>query len=133
MFTSNTTMVFLPGDHVLDRKITVANVARLTMWGDSSSDRMATVVCNESVGFSFTIIRTKSGILRIVQPTTHSMLGVYDSCLPLARQIEGDFERLVCKIVQSAFQRSRPSNKLTTVSIPQGTLALSILTRSSYQ
>ena len=41
---------------------------------------------------------------------------------------EGDFERLACKIVQSAFQWSRPSNKPTTVSIPQGTLASSILT-----
>ena len=47
-------MVFLPGDHALDRNITVANVASLTMRGDSSSDRMATVVRNGSVGFSFT-------------------------------------------------------------------------------
>jgi len=53
-FTSNTTMVFLPGDHVLDRNITVANVARLTMRRESSSDNVATVVRNGSVGFSFT-------------------------------------------------------------------------------
>ena len=53
-FTSNTTMVFLPGDHVLDRNITVANVTRLTMHGQSSSDNIATVVRNGSVGFSFT-------------------------------------------------------------------------------
>ena len=53
-FTSNTTMVFLPGDHVLDRNITVANVARLTMHGESSSGSIATVVRNGSVGFSFT-------------------------------------------------------------------------------
>ena len=53
-FTSNTTMVFLPGNHVLDRSITVANVARLTMHGESSSDKIATVVRNGSVGFSFT-------------------------------------------------------------------------------
>ena len=53
-FTSNTTMVFLPGDHVLDRNITVANVARLNMRGESSSDNIATVVRNGSVGFSFT-------------------------------------------------------------------------------
>ena len=53
-FTSDTTMVFLPGDHVLDRNITVANVARLTMHGESSSDNIATVVRNGSVGFSFT-------------------------------------------------------------------------------
>ena len=56
-FTSNTTMAFMPGDHVLDRNITVANVARLTMYGVSSPiniDSMATVVHNGSVGFSFT-------------------------------------------------------------------------------
>ena len=46
-------MVFLPGDHTLDTNITVANVARLTMHGESSSDSMATVVCNGSVGFLF--------------------------------------------------------------------------------
>ena len=53
-FTSNTTMVLLSGDHVLDRTITVANVARLIMRGESSSDNMATIVRNGSVGFSFT-------------------------------------------------------------------------------
>ena len=52
-FTSNTTMVFLPGDHVLDRNITVDNVARLTMHGESSPGNIATVVRNGSVGFSF--------------------------------------------------------------------------------
>ena len=48
-------MVFLPGDHVLDRNITVANVARLTMHGGSgsSSDSIATVVRNGSVGLIF--------------------------------------------------------------------------------
>ena len=53
-FTSNTTMVFLSGNHTLDRNITVANVARLTMHGESSSGNLATVVRNESVGISFT-------------------------------------------------------------------------------
>jgi len=52
-FTSNTTMVFLPGDHTLDMNITVANISRLTMCGESSSDYVATVVCNGSVGLSF--------------------------------------------------------------------------------
>ena len=47
-------MVFLPGDHVLNADITVANVARLTMRGESSSDNIATVVRNGPVGFSFT-------------------------------------------------------------------------------
>ena len=53
-FTSNTTMVFLPGDHTLDMNITVANVTRLTMRGESSSDNRATIVCSESVGLNFT-------------------------------------------------------------------------------
>ena len=46
-------MMFLSGDYVLDTNITVANVARLMMWGEFSSDNIATVVCNGSVGFSF--------------------------------------------------------------------------------
>ena len=53
-FTSNTTMVFLPGDHTLDMNITVANVDRLTLCGESSSGNRATVVCSGSVGLSFT-------------------------------------------------------------------------------
>ena len=53
-FTSNTTVVFLQGDHVLDTNITVANVTRLTMHGDSFSGNVATVLRNGSVGFSFT-------------------------------------------------------------------------------
>ena len=53
-FTYNTTMVFLPGDHVLDTNITVANISRLTMHGHSSVANTATVVRNGSVGFSFT-------------------------------------------------------------------------------
>ena len=53
-FTSNTTMVFLPGDHALDTSITVANVTRLTMCGVSSSANIVTVVCRGSVGLSFT-------------------------------------------------------------------------------
>ena len=53
-FTSNTTMVFLPGDHALDRTVTVANIARLTMRGESPSDKIATIVRNGSVGFGFT-------------------------------------------------------------------------------
>ena len=47
-------MVFLPGDHVLDMNITIANVARLTMSGEPSRGIMATVVRNGPVGFSFT-------------------------------------------------------------------------------
>ena len=53
-FTSDTTMVFLPGDHTLDMNITVANITRLTIYGESSSDNIATIFRNGSVGFSFT-------------------------------------------------------------------------------
>ena len=53
-FTSNTTMVFLPGDHALHTNITVSNVTRLTMGGESSSGNRATVVCSGSVGIRFT-------------------------------------------------------------------------------
>ena len=53
-FTSNTTMMFLPGDHTLDRNITVANLTRLAMHGEPSSSSIATIVRNGSVGFSFT-------------------------------------------------------------------------------
>ena len=53
-FTSNTTMVFLPGDHALDTNITVTNVTRLTMRGESSPSSVATIVCKWSVGLSFT-------------------------------------------------------------------------------
>ena len=53
-FTSNTTMVFLPGDHALNMSITVASETRLTMRGESSSGNRATVVCSGSVGLRFT-------------------------------------------------------------------------------
>ena len=54
-FTFNTTIVFLPGDHVLDADITVANVSRLTMRGETSSDNYtATVVCSGPYGLIFT-------------------------------------------------------------------------------
>ena len=46
-------MVFLLGDHVLNKNITVANVARLTMHGESSSGSVARIVCNGSVGLNF--------------------------------------------------------------------------------
>ena len=53
-FTSNTTMVFLPGDHVLNINIEVANVDRLIMHGESSSGNKPIVVCNGPVGLHFT-------------------------------------------------------------------------------
>ena len=52
-FTSNTTMVFLPGQHTLDLNITVTNVARLTMRRNFSANDVAMIVCNGSVGLSF--------------------------------------------------------------------------------
>ena len=56
-FTSNATIVFLPGDHALDTNVTVANIGRLTMYGESSSGNIANIVCNGSVGFSFTSMK----------------------------------------------------------------------------
>ena len=55
-FTSNTTMRFLPGDHTLNINITVSNLTRLAMHGESSPRKRATVICNVSVGLSFTSI-----------------------------------------------------------------------------
>ena len=46
--------MFLPGDPFLDVNITVANVNRLKMCRESSSGNIAPIVCNGSVGFSFT-------------------------------------------------------------------------------
>jgi len=43
-FTSNTTMVFLPGDHTLEMNITVANIDRLRMHGECSSSYAARIV-----------------------------------------------------------------------------------------
>jgi len=46
-------MVFLPGDHTLDMNITVTNISRLMMRGESSSGYVAKVICNGSVGLHF--------------------------------------------------------------------------------
>ena len=53
-FISNTTMVFLPGDHYLDTSISVDNVVKFTMHGESSLGNTVTVVRNGSVSFNFT-------------------------------------------------------------------------------
>ena len=53
-FTSNTTMLFLSSYHALNTNITVTNIVRLTMHGESSSGNIATIVCLVSVGLSFT-------------------------------------------------------------------------------
>ena len=73
-FTSNTTMMFLPGDHVLDRNITVANVTRLTMRGESSSGNRATVVCNGSFFLIFTsMVDLKIHLLDFTSFTSHAL------------------------------------------------------------
>ena len=53
-FTSNTTMSFLLDNHALDVSIIVANVSRLMMCGEFSSDSIATIGRDGSAGFSFT-------------------------------------------------------------------------------
>ena len=52
-FTSNTIIVFLPGDHILDKNITVADKTSLIMRGGSFSGNIATIVCNGPVGLNF--------------------------------------------------------------------------------
>ena len=67
-------MVFLPGDHVLDRNITVANVTRLTMRGESSSGNRATVVCNGSFFLIFTsMVDLKIHLLDFTSFTYHAL------------------------------------------------------------
>ena len=50
-FTPNITMVFLPGDHVLNRNITISYNSRLIMRGDVFSGSQPTITCNGLVGF----------------------------------------------------------------------------------
>ena len=44
-------MVFLPGDHVLNRNITISSKSKLIMRGDVSSGSQPTITCNGLVGF----------------------------------------------------------------------------------
>ena len=53
-FTLNTTMVILPGDHAVDKDITVSNIARLTMHVESSSCNPPTIICSGLVILGFT-------------------------------------------------------------------------------
>ena len=46
-------MVFLPGDHILDKNITVTYKTNLTIHGESSPVNRATIVCKGPVGLSF--------------------------------------------------------------------------------
>ena len=71
-FTSNTTLVFLPGDHVLDRNITVVNVTRLTMRGESSSGNRATVVGTFHLIFTSTV-DLKIHLLAFTSFTYHTL------------------------------------------------------------
>ena len=47
----NITMVILPGDHVLNRNITISYKSKLIMRGDVSSGSQPTITCNRLVGF----------------------------------------------------------------------------------
>ena len=53
--TSDTTLIFLPGNHSLDRDIAVANVTRFVMLGDSTSlpSIASTIVCKGPHVFTF--------------------------------------------------------------------------------
>ena len=48
------TVVFLAGEHSLSTNITVANVVGLTMVGELSLNKVATIFCSGSVVLSFT-------------------------------------------------------------------------------
>ena len=107
-FTSNTTMVFLPGDHVLNTSITVANVASLTMRGESSSGNRTTIICNGPVGFSFTSMvefkiqslaftscnRSSSGNDRVASLANSSALFLYST--PSAELVNCSFHDNFC-------------------------------------
>ena len=68
-FTSNTTMVFLPGEHVLQQNTTVTNVGRLALLGSSSSSpaNVSRIICTDAK-LDFTNI----GILEITDLDFHS-------------------------------------------------------------
>ena len=53
--TSDTTLIFLPGNHSLDRDIAITNVTRFVMLGDSTSlpSIASTIVCNGPHVFTF--------------------------------------------------------------------------------
>ena len=53
-FTSNTTMVFLPGDHTLQDDITVRNIGRLVFIGNPSfsSTEVSRIICTDAT-FTF--------------------------------------------------------------------------------
>ena len=55
----NTTMEFLPGNHTLERTISVTNLTWLTLHGDSSSlpEITSRIECTWPAGFVFTDIR----------------------------------------------------------------------------
>ena len=53
--TSNTTLVFLPGEHILDRAVSIANLDSITILGDSSSfpDITSRITCTEPASLTF--------------------------------------------------------------------------------
>ena len=55
LFASNTTMVFLPGDHRLDNDIEITNIITFTMVGDSTTlpDITSNIVCTGPAAFMF--------------------------------------------------------------------------------
>ena len=51
--TSNTTLLLLPGDHVLSVNFTVENVSEFEINASSSSPQAVKIVCQQLVGFTF--------------------------------------------------------------------------------
>lgn len=48
-FVSNTTFIFLPGEHILDNSVSIGDVSNLTLVGDSSSFPLVTsqIICSQ--------------------------------------------------------------------------------------
>ena len=85
-------MLFLPGDHVLDTNITVANVDRLTMHGESSSGNRVTVVCNGSVGLLFiSMVDLKIDTLAFTSCNRKYDIALRDLDIPVSNYFIHDF------------------------------------------
>ena len=54
-FTSNTTLVFLPGNHTLENGLLIANISSLTLLG--SSEGVSNIICARPASFCFQEIR----------------------------------------------------------------------------
>ena len=52
-FTSNTTFIFRPGDHIVEKNVVIANVSALKLIGSNSVGTTAQILCSSPAGFEF--------------------------------------------------------------------------------